>query len=193
MAAWQSHPDTFGLSGHTYKEGRTLYPDSNRVFAEIMGSKPVREPGFLVKVGNKMYQLTEAGSHYAAGLQGDDGSTDKVGLRRDTKDEIERLLKAKATDKFRSGRAEDITFHDACGFWKISPRSTAIEFTGQYNNIDRIIAAALAAAQNKGIVLRHGAETITLTDLNGLQELHHVMRDRFAPEIDVILKRTDQR
>jgi hypothetical protein len=193
VAAWRSYPDTFGLPGHTDGEGRSLYPDSNRVFAEIMGSKPIRQRGYLIKVGNKMYQLTEAGTHYAGALHSPAGGAEKVGLGRDTKDELDRLLKAKATEKFRSGRADDITFHDACGFWKISARSTAIEFTGRYSNIDKLLNSARTAAQEKGIVLRHGGETITLTDLNSLQELQQLIRERFATEIDVILRRTDQR
>jgi len=193
VAAWQSYPDTFGLPGHTDGDGRTIYPDSNRVFAEIMGSKPIRQRGYLIKVGNKMYQLTEAGTHYAGALRSPTGGAEKVGLGRDTKDELERLLKAKATEKFRGDRAEDITFHDACGFWKISARSTAIEFTGRYRNIEKLLNFAKTAAQEKGIILRHGGDTITPSDVNSLQELQQLMRERFATEIDVILRRTDQR
>ena len=193
VAAWRAYPDTFGLPGYAGDDGRSIYPDSNRVFAEIMGTKPVRQRGYLVKVGNKLYQLTEAGTHYAAGLQSQAAGTEKVGLARNLKEELERLLRAKATDKFRTGRIDEITFHDACGFWKISARSTAIEFTGRYNNIEKLLASAKSATQEKSIVLRHGGDTITLNDVNNIQEAHHLMRERFAAELDVILRRTDQR
>ncbi len=193
VAAWRAYPDTFGLPGYAGVDGRSIYPDSNRVFAEIMGTKPVRQRGYLIKVGNKLYQLTEAGTHYAGALESKPIGIEKVGLARDLKDELERLLKAKAAGKFKTGRIDEITFHDACGFWKISARSTAIEFTGRYNNIERLLASAKAATQEKGIVLRHGGDAITLGDVNNIQEIHHFMRERFAAEIDVILRRTDQR
>jgi hypothetical protein len=193
VAAWRAYPDTFGLPGYAGPDGRSLYPDSNRVFAEIMGTKPVRQRGFLVKVGNKLYQLTEAGIHYAGGLEPQSGGIEKVGLGRELKDELERLLRAKATDKFATGSIDEITFHDACGFWKISARSTAIEFTGRYNNIERLLNSASTSARDNSIVLRHGGDKITLDDITKLQEMHHFMHERFAAEIDVILRRTDQR
>ncbi len=193
VAAWHTYPDTFGLPGYEDADGRSMYPDSNRVFAEIMGTKPVRQRGYLVKVGNKLYQLTEAGTHYAGGLQLKAIGVEKVGLERPLKEELERLLKAKATDKFRTGHIDEITFHDACGFWKISARSSAIEFTGRYNNIEKLLASAKTATQEKSIVLRHGGDTITFNDVNNILETHHLMRERFSAEIDVILRRTDQR
>lgn len=193
VAAWRAYPDTFGLPGYVDSDGRSKYPDSNRVFAEIMGTKPVRQRGYLVKVGNKLYQLTEAGTHYAGGLNSQSAGIEKVTLERPLRDELERLLNAKATGKFKAGNIDEITFHDACGFWKISARSTAIEFTGRYNNIERLLASASASTQEKSIVLRHGGDAITQSDVTILQDLHHLMRERFAAEIEVILRRTDQR
>jgi hypothetical protein len=193
VAAWRSYPDTFGLPGYVDADGRSVYPDSNRVFAEIMGTKPVRQRGYLVKVGNKLYQLTETGTHYAGGLHSEASGFEKVGLERPLKEELERLLKAKATDKFKTGRIDEITFHDACGFWKISARSTSIEFTGRYNNIEKLLASAKTATLEKSIVLRHGGDTISRNDVSDILGTHHLMRERFAAEIEVLLRRTDQR
>jgi hypothetical protein len=61
VAAWRAFPLTFGLRGHADAAGTPAHPDSNRVFAEIMGSKPIRKKGLLVKTGTKMYSLTESG------------------------------------------------------------------------------------------------------------------------------------
>src|SRR5918911_2824096 len=65
VSAWRKFPDTFGLAGYRGGDGELSYPDSNRVFAEIMGSKPIRKRGLLTKVGSKMYSLTEAGRDHA--------------------------------------------------------------------------------------------------------------------------------
>src|SRR3989442_8049614 len=99
VSARKVYPDTFGLAGYTDAQGQRLYPDSNPVSAEIMGSKPIRQKGWLTKVGNKMYQLTEAGRQHGAALSGSDLSgTEKIGLGRDSREEIERVLKAKAAE-----------------------------------------------------------------------------------------------
>jgi hypothetical protein len=193
VAAWRTYPDTFGLPGYAESDGRSMYPDSNRVFAEIMGTKPLRQRGYLVKVGNKLYQLTEMGMHRAEGFQSQATGVEKVGLSRPLKDELERLLNAKATDKLKTGRIDEITFHDACGFWKISARSTAIEFSGRYNNIEKLLTSAKTTTEGKSIILRHGGDIITVNDVNTIQEVHHLMRERFTAEIEVILRRTDQR
>ncbi|MGO9617671.1 MAG: hypothetical protein ACLP6W_14820, partial [Bryobacteraceae bacterium] len=102
-------------------------------------------------------------------------------------------IKSKAAEKFRNGLADEITFHDACGFWKISSGSAAIEFTGRFNNIQRILDAAKLAALGKDFTFRHGGVSISLSDLTVLQDLHKFMRERFGFEISVILKRIDQR
>lgn len=68
VAAWEYYPDTFGLRGHPSSSGKALYPDSNRVFAEIMGSKPLRARGLLEKTGSKTYRLTGAGRQRARTL-----------------------------------------------------------------------------------------------------------------------------
>src|ERR1700733_5140009 len=56
VQAWKLYPDTFGLSGYG-----DLYPDSNRVLTNIMGTKGMRGKGWLRKVGEKQYRLTSAG------------------------------------------------------------------------------------------------------------------------------------
>ena len=65
VSAWKKFPDAFGLQGYLDENGKSIYPNSNRVYAEIMGSKPLRKRGLFQKVGNKMYKLTEAGHPYA--------------------------------------------------------------------------------------------------------------------------------
>ncbi len=194
VSAWKAYPDTFGLAGHTDGRGKRLYPDSNRVFAEIMGSKPIRQKGWLTKVGNKMYQLTEAGRQHGRGLPGSQlAAAEKIALGRDSREEIERLLKSKAAEKCRNGLTDEITFHDASGFWKISAGSAAIELTGRFNNIQAILDAAKQEALGRDFTFRHGGIAVSLSDLTALEELHKFMKERFRGEIGVILRRTDQR
>ncbi|OFV91516.1 MAG: hypothetical protein A3H28_06985 [Acidobacteria bacterium RIFCSPLOWO2_02_FULL_61_28] len=194
VSAWKAFPDTFGLPGYADSRGVNQYPDSNRVFAEIMGSKPIRQKGWLAKDGNKLYRLTEAGRQHGSILsRSKSDGTEKISLERPQREEIERLLKSKATEKFRSGLTDEIIFPDACAFWRISARSAAIEFTGRYNNADQLLEAAKNAALGKDFTFRHGGAPISLSDLSVLEEVHKFMRERFQDEIGVILQRTYQR
>jgi hypothetical protein len=192
VGAWRRFPDTFGLAGYRGEDDRLLYPDSNRVFAEIMGAKPIRQRGLLVKVGNKMYQLTEAGRDHARLLSARLGAyqLEKGGLAREIQRELQRLFASKGTEKHRNGRSQDITFHDACAFWGISPRSSAIEMEGRMANLLRIVEAARAATRGRSVTFDHGGQSYSASDLDELLRVHNDMLKRFAAEVLIIRKRT---
>jgi hypothetical protein len=80
VSAWKLFPNSFGLAGNADEKGIPLYPDSNRVFVEIMGSKPIRKKGYLEKVGNKMYQLTQSGRNRADILNKDENPSEVAKL-----------------------------------------------------------------------------------------------------------------
>ncbi|MEW5702283.1 MAG: hypothetical protein AB1792_08655 [Candidatus Zixiibacteriota bacterium] len=195
VAAWRMFPDTFGLAGYTADNGTLSYPDSNRVFAEIMGSKPIRKRGFLTKVGSKMYQLTESGQMHGRLLQGGSAveGAQKAGLSRSLQHELLRLLNTKVVLKYRSGRREEITFHDACTYWGISPRTSAIDYNGRMENFRGIVDSVRAALQGREMTIKHGGATISLTDVDQLVEAHEYLLERFHHEIEFILRRTDER
>ena len=195
VAAWRQYPDTFGLAGYKSSEGRLMYPDSNRVFAEIMGSKPVRKRGLLTKVGEKMYKLTEAGTQHAMllihGTKSD--AAQKAGLARDARYYFERLLESRATCKYREGRPDDITFFDACAFYGISARSSAIELQGQAANLLGVLEAAKAAAADDSVTLRHDGKAYGAKEIEGLFTIHEFLQEKFRAELDIIRKRIDER
>lgn len=195
ISAWRKFPDAFGLRGYCDDKGRLSFPDSNRVFAEIMGSKPIRKRGLLVKVGQKMYQMTEAGREHARVLLGRLGPSviQKAGLAREVQEELKRLFSSKATEKHRNNRLADLTFHDACAFWGISPRSSAIQLKGRIANFIGVLDAARKAVQGKAITFEHGGQTYGANDLDNLLEVHGDLLKRFHMELEVIQKRTDER
>lgn len=194
VGAWSRFPDVFGLSGYQDQQGRPIYPDSNRVFAEIMGAKPVRKRGYLRKVGSKMYQLTEAGREQARLiLKREESGAGKFLLGREVRREIRKLLTSRAAGKFRNSRAEDITFSDACSFWGISPSSSAIQLEGRLSNFERIIDGASEAIGPKGVAFEHGGTVFGSEDLGILRKVHQELKERFKQEIDLIQRRTDER
>ncbi len=195
VSAWRKFPDSFGLPGYRGPDGRLSYPDSNRVFAEIMGCKSVRRRGFLSKVGPKMYQLTEAGREEARGLSARvvGYPPEKAGLPRDMQLELQRLLRSKAVQKVRSSRSADLTFHDACAFWGISPWSSAIEFQGKTANFACVVEHARKVVENSRATFGHRGQAFDTVDLQLLMRAHHELLNKFLDEIAVIKNRRDER
>jgi hypothetical protein len=194
VSAWQKFPDTFGLAGYR-GNGALSYPDSNRVFAEIMGSKPIRKRGFLTKVGSKMYSLTEAGRDHARLLSNRSSGpkVEKAALARETEIEIKRLLTSKAVEKVKNNRSDDLTFYDACAFWRISPRSSAIELEGRLANFERVVDSVRRLVGNKTASFEHGGSTFGRTDIDFLTKVHKELQNKFRQEFEIIRKRTDER
>jgi hypothetical protein len=195
VSAWQTFPDAFGLAGYRDRNGIMMYPDSNRVFAEIMGSKPVRKKGYLVKVGSKMYQLTESGHEYAKCLlkKPGDKQVEKASLSRDIEKELKRLFESRALAKFSENRITDLTFFDLCDFFGISPRSSAIELFGRISNFERILSSAKEVAQEKKVSFIHGGLEFRLADLNTLMKLKEELLFKFENDLNIIRMRTDER
>lgn len=195
VAAWRMFPDTFGLSGYRDGAGRLCYPDSNRVFAEIMGSKPIRNRGLLIKVGSKIYELTEAGRDLARRLsnQGAAGSIRKAALGRKVEEHLKKLLASRAVEKIRNNRIEDLTFYDACAFWGINPMSSAIQLEGQIANLEKIMQSARTAVRENIATFGHGGQAFGAQDLDSLMDVHKLLLAKFRPELEVIRRRKDER
>ena len=200
VGAWKRFPDTFGLRGHLDEHGKPAYPDSNRVFAEIMGSKPIRKRGLLVKVGIRMYTLTESGRDFALRLQatppdaGDAGQKPaKSTLSRDIQQELQRLLATKAVQRIDNGQIETVTFHHACVFWGINPRSSAIELEGRLANTTRVINAARSVVKGGSVQFEHGGKEFSSDSLDLLERVQLDLQGKFERELKTIMKRVDQR
>jgi len=202
VAAWRRFPRAFGLRGYNDEDGVPLYPDSNRVFAEIMGSKPVRKRGFLVKVGRKTYGLTASGrevtSELALGMGSDHDAisaqaSGKDTLPREIVAKLQRLLKCRAVERTQQGELQRITFHDACVFWGITPGSTSIELEGALAEVKSIIEHTAAAVHSGASELHTGRGDLSQSTTDLLRAVHSHLQDRFSSELAVIRQRTDQR
>ncbi|MBN1844312.1 MAG: hypothetical protein JW810_01430 [Sedimentisphaerales bacterium] len=196
VMAWSKYPEAFGLSGYTGKDGRPLYPNSNRVYAEIMGSKPLRKNGWLRKVGSKMYQLTEAGRSHARSVYciSKPETATKWALAREQVDFIRRLFDSRAAAKFRAGQREDISFFDACGFWGISAGSNAKDLWGRFAEVESILAiAGESLSTREAVRMKHGSAEFAAGDVKTLEETHSFLQDRFKLEIEHIKARIDER
>jgi hypothetical protein len=200
VAAWRLDPETFGLAGYMDDRGRPAYPNSNRVFAEIMGSKPIRKQGLLAKSGTKTFRLTESGRQRVQDLRsrsddivGQSTSDGKVAFGRDTSRKLQKLLGTRAVEKARSGHIDDITFTDASSFWGITARSTAMTFQARLGDVEGVLRAAQGAAAQRPIRFEHGGKAYTSNDVQQLIDLHRMMLERFSSQLDIIRGRLDER
>ena len=198
VAAWKRYPYDFGLSGYLDERGRPSYPNSNRVYAEIMGSKPLRKQGLLRKVGTKMYRLTEAGRARAAAAAAANSSTDsgpqRLVIPREQTEFIRRLFESRAATKARSEKLDDVSFFEACGFWGISPQSGAKELSSRFAHLEAVITAARTALGDRSVArMGQGAVLYSIDDLKALLSVHEALQAQFSSEIEMILQRTDER
>lgn len=188
IAAWRGFPETFGIRGHLGSDNKPLYPDSNRVFAEIMGTKPVRKRGWIEKVGNKRYRLSEAGRQRVDQVSGRT-SIRKTSLSRETVDAVRRLLASRAVTKYREGRADEITFLDACTLWNITPRSNSKELAVKMSTLDLLLDEVEAATGTEEFVFKHGDVPYSIDDITMLRELSKSLKERFKDELQIISAR----
>jgi len=161
-----------------------------------MGSKPIRKRGFLKKVGEKMYQLTEAGrGHSSLLLHRGPGTsrTEKIALSRETSEELKKLMSSKVMDKFKNKRLEEITFYDACSFWGISPRSSAIELEGKVANFEKVVDTAKKISRRKTVTFEHSGDVFGETDLELVLQVHRALLQKFQNELNIIKQRRDER
>jgi len=198
VKAWSLFPDTFGLKGHVDNNGVPLYPDSNRVFAEIMGSKPIRKMGLLEKTGRKLYALTESGKSRSSALRSgtaapshDLEASTRSSLDRSVEQLLHRLLKTRAVRKVRDGVHDDLTFFDACVFWGVSPSSTAIQLRGRIANTESVISLGCQATLASPLKTSFGE--LRQPDMAAIESAHGELLSRFSEEITRIEKRDDER
>ena len=102
-------------------------------------------------------------------------------VRRELIYKIRRLFDSRASTKFRSGRREDVSFFDACLFWRINAGSNAEDLRSRFADITTILAEADR--------VKHGSGKVAAGAVRTLREIHAFLQERFKPEIDYIKAR----
>lgn len=199
--AWSMFPRSFGLKGYVDEHDVPRFPDSNRVFAEIMGSKPLRKLGLLVKVGQKTYVLTESGRTQAENLHLQRGpitteSQDttivvRSTLRRENDRLLHRMLSSRATRKVQEGDLSSLSFFDACVFWAITPQISSVELDGKLTNVRSVIEIAKKAIADGD--LRTASGTLSASEIEIVESTQRELEKRFRTDLEAIRERGDQK
>lgn len=190
LAAWKKFPDAFGLEGYGAQ-----FPDSNRVFTKIMGKRGLKGKGWLLKAGEKLYQLSDAGRLYAKSILGEESSSSlRSTLDRRHKETLQRLLGSKAVQKVKADDYDNVIFVDACSFWDISPRSTASTLAARLATTESLMSLVEdLVKENDSLAFVHGGLAITSEDLRVLRKTHGFLLERFRNELAIIRQRKDDR
>jgi len=191
VRCWLKFADTFGLQGYGDK-----FPDSNRVLTNIMGGKGLRGKGWLRKVGEKRYQVTEVGRQAANRVR--TGKSSEVlrgaSLTRETIDVLSRLVESRALQKFRL--RQELTFGDLSSFWNVSARSNAYQLNVAIKESEAAIAAAetyLAENGAQSLSIAGNSTPIAKGDLSLARALSEHLKEKFWEDLSVIRERSDER
>jgi len=190
VEAWRKYRDAFALKGYP------RFPDSNRVYAELMGSKPLRSRGWILKTGTKQYQLSEAGRIAADNLRGTRPGASSVDadLPRGQQMLLARLLSSRAVRKARADALGSMIFPDACSFWEISSRTVASTLKVRVSSVEAVLKVVEELIRRKGaLVLTSRDMACDQEDLRMLKDTHTFLLETFAPELDLIRARKDER
>jgi hypothetical protein len=117
----------------------------------------------------------------------------KATMSRDVRAKLERLLKSRAVLRAQAGEFDRVTFHDACVFWGITSRTTAIELEGSFANIETVMATAEKSIRSGASELRTRGNDLSSSTTDLLRRVHDFLREKFTDELSTIIQRTDQR
>lgn len=190
VACWKKYPDAFGLQGYPDK-----YPDSNIIYRYIMGKDSiVKKSRWLSQKDQKRYVLTIAGINHAIKILGHEGY--KVEAQRQKIDRyyeqvLLRIFTGAAWAKFVSGRMNELTFTDACGFWSINPRSSGEQFRSAKRELSEAIASAKRSLNTTDAKVALSSKlVICRKDIERLELLNEELQEKFKNQLDLINSRS---
>ncbi len=193
VCSWKGYPVTFGLKGFADQ-----HPDSNKILASIMGEKGLAKKGWLQKVGQKLYILTEDGREVVQRLR----QGEPVTLSRPAKSikaptfppELESfvqlIFESSAFTKFQEQRRAEINFVEACNFWCINDTM----------NSETIDAKRLIFSDNlkqlkieiKPSTMLSNGRSLDPEDLDFIIKVHEFLQDRFSRNLAMFRHRSQR-
>jgi len=203
VKSWELKKHTFGLRGFEEK-----YPDSNMLYTKLMGKSGLVRAGYLKKVGEKTYTISEAGLSIAGSLKPTKDET-KIKIDRQLNDAIIKIINHPIFIKWlETSGSEPTKFRDAMYFWGLAPgippntakeRVNVIEKTlneakKRVIDSDGKIAIETRGISNetkkqfKDIDERKGTIFLDILDIERCLEFHNFLIDRFKKDLKYIFR-----
>lgn len=196
VECWLKDNESFGLNGFKSK-----YPNSNKVFSSIMGTKIKNA---FVSLGDNFYKLNE---NYLSeikkiqfkleGKSENNIETDnklKDGLNENERQRLLRCLKSDAYKFFKSENLNEIALVDAYSFWELYPGADQAIFREKAQFFDNLISKTRKILESKDqIVLNNRSTNSGLVNkeiIFDIVETNNFISDKFNDEIKVIERRS---
>lgn len=181
VAAWKDSPRTFGLRGFIEE-----YPDSNRVLACIMGERGLARRGWLMKVGQKLYNLSRQGKEEALRvLAGDDSplpkrrALAKIQVPKDLEQLLKAMFNTTAYRRYVDGMKREITYRDAIRFWGLAESAHGEAVDKTINKVPEALTQVEALLIGETVELSDG-QSVSQADLKSLAAVHRFLAEQFS-------------
>jgi hypothetical protein len=195
VASWQESPRAFGLKGYADQ-----FPDSNRVLSCIMGERGLAKRGWLVKMGQKLYQLSRKGKEEVRRVlagepeppsRGEDVKPSRFKIPRDQEKYLLSLFASTALQRHKQGLKQELTFSDACKFWNITENVFGEELSQRLDKATAALAEVEDLLEGGRVELSTG-RSIAKEDLQPLAEIHAYLREKFSRHLTLLRSRSSR-
>jgi hypothetical protein len=191
VTAWKESPRTFGLKGFVEE-----HPDANKVLACIMGERGLARRGWLLKMGQKLYQLSKQGREEARRvLAGDESPLPKrralaqIKVPKELDTHLKTLFRTNAWRRFNDGMRREITFPDAKQFWGLGDNVHGEAVDEVLRKVPATLEEVERLVIGDTVELSDG-QTVTAEQLQALQNAHKFLTEQFSRHLDQQRQRT---
>ncbi len=184
--AWNEDKHAWGLRGFEER-----HPDSSKLFKELdvhAGKQGIVGEGLLTKVHQRVYRLTAPGLAAVSDLSPSDliarGKADRQ-LEAAVKQIVEHPV-------FRQWLKDPIRpkyFREAGHFWGIAPGTPSKTVRDRVASVERTLAAALKALEDKNLnemVEQRGKILFDRKDIERCLEFQSILKERFRKELRLL-------
>jgi hypothetical protein len=208
LKSWEIDKHAFGLRGY-----ENDHPDSNILYTKLMGKLGLVRTGYLKKIGEKTYTITEAGLSIASAIRPISNET-KIKIERRLYEIIIKIINHQIFIKWlESSGEEPKKFRDAMWFWGIAPGTPPKIAKGRISVIELSLQEAKKLADASGGKIAIDSKGITkenqlnlskynvtsmdeskahtyldVLDIERCLEFHNALKKRFENDLKFILK-----
>ena len=210
IEAWKNDKSAFGLRGYENE-----YPDSNNLYTKLMGKTGFVSKGYLKKVSNKTYTMTEAGLSIASSLE-PVGIETNIKIVRYLYEFIVKKINHPIFREWLIGKDKPKNFRDAMWFWEIAPGTPPKTVVNRITVIEQNLQEALRKSseeggkiileareldkQTKDSLIKQGHSTLDesrgrfyldKSDIQKCIEFHQSLKSKFKKDLESMLKKDE--
>ena len=178
VQVWKEDKPAFGLRGY-----ENDHPDSNNLYTKLMGKSGLVRLGYLKKIGEKTYTLTEAGLSISSSLKPTDEET-KLKIDRQLYDAVIKIINHQIFREWLVDKNKPNKFRDAMWFWGIAPGTPPKVVKERISVIEQNLQESKKKAINSGSKI-----SLELREIERCIEFHNSLKEKFKKELNIMLEK----